>query len=209
MARHPNPVRPRLKDEREYERRLRRRILDPLFRSLRSGLAEVAGLAQAFAIIARREAPDLGSIPETEAREHFERVEDYHRKRVIQTFRAALGVRVAPLLDAGPVHAALEARIAENVRLIKTIPQATPVSLRARLMRTFRDAPFDQQALRKVFSEEFRASGYNLRRLTRDQTTKAIGQLTGIRHRQIGIEEYIWRTSQDERWFCPPGMAHF
>ena len=43
---------------------------------------------------------------------------------------------------------------------------------------TFAERPFDRQALSRVLSAEFQSAGYNLRRLTRDQTGKAIGQLT-------------------------------
>ena len=51
----------------------------------------------------------------------------------------------------------------------------------------------------KVIRQEFRSSGYNLRRIVRDQTNKTIGQLTQLRQQQVGIESYQWLTSQDER----------
>ena len=199
MPRRIQPVRPRRKDERKFERRLRRRVSEPLFRSLRSGLAEAAALAQAFAILDGRPPPNLGSIPEEEARMHFVRVNGYHRTRLIQTFRAALGVDISRLLQEGPVRQAMEARIAENVGLIKTIPQTLHDDLRKRLSRELTEAAFDRQRLSKLLNTQFKSTGYNLRRLTRDQTTKAIGQFTEIRQRQIGVEEYRWLTSQDER----------
>ncbi len=82
--------------------------------------------------------------------------------------------------------------------------------------------PFNQQALSKVVREKGKSAGYNLRRITRDQTSKAIGQLTQARHRQLDIEEYDWLTSQDERvrpshaalngtrqrWDRPPSVGH-
>ena len=50
-----------------------------------------------------------------------------------------------------------------------------------------------------MLAQEFQSSGYNLRRLTRDQTQKQISNLTQARHRQMGIVEYRWSTSEDER----------
>ena len=195
----PAPIGPRRADEREYERRLRRRILDPLFRQLRSGLATAASEAQAIAILDGMPQPDGGDIPRAEAARHVRRLEGYHRARLISTFRSALAVDIRPLLVESGMREAMEARIAENVRLIKTIPQATPISLRHRVTQTFLDVPFDQQRLSAVLRDEFGAQGHTLRRITRDQTSKSIGQFTRIRHQQLGIREYKWRTKQDER----------
>ena len=110
----------------------------------------------------------------------------------------------------------------ENIRLIRTIPVRFHESLRRRVTETFADRPFDQRALSKVLNREYRSTGYNLRRLTRDQTSKAIGQLTHARQTQLGVTEYRWRTAQDERvrethatldgtthrWDTPPGVGH-
>ena len=74
-----------------------------------------------------------------------------------------------------------EAWVAENVRLIKTIPPRYHDALREALVRVQPDQPFNRQALRQVFSEGFKSAGYNLRRLTRDQTTKYVGQLNQFR----------------------------
>ena len=59
--------------------------------------------------------------------------------------------------------------------------------------------PFDQELLTKVIRKTYRSSGYNLRRIVRDQTNKTIGQLTHLRQQQVGIQSYQWLTSQDER----------
>ena len=61
------------------------------------------------------------------------------------------------------------------------------------------DAPFDQQKLRGVLRREYKSSGYNLRRLTRDQTSKLTGQLNQARQTELGIARYRWQTSGDER----------
>ena len=201
----PTPIRPRRRDEREYERRLRRLVLDPLFRNLRSGLTAAGSAALAIAILDNMPLPDLGDIPEAEAARQMARLNAWHRERLVSAFRAALGVDIRPLLLESGIREAMESAIAENVNLVRTIPPRAHDGLRARLQRELMDAPFDQARLSRLLREEYGSSGYNLRRLTRDQTGKVIGQLTELRHRQVGIAEYIWRTAADER--VRPGHA--
>ena len=123
----------------------------------------------------------------------------YHYTRVIQTFRAALGVDVRAMLAAPEVNAFMSERLAANVDLIKTIPPRMHESLTARMQREFAEAPFDKQRLRKLLKDEYKSSGYNLRRIVRDQTSKAIGGLSEIRQRQVGVDQYQWITAQDSR----------
>ena len=201
----PTPIRPRRRDEQEYERRVRRLVLDPLFRSLRSGLTAAGSAAQAITILDNMPLPDLGDIPQTEAARQMVRLNAYHRERLVSAFRAALRVDIRPLLLDSGIREAMESAVAENVNLVRTIPPRAHEGLRARLQRELMDAPFDQARLSRLLREEYGSSGYNLRRLTRDQTGKVIGQLTELRHRQVGIAEYIWRTAADER--VRPGHA--
>ena len=224
MPRRVNPVGPRRLDERAYEQALRQIILAPLMRSLRRGLSEAAAAGQAFDAL-RGVVGDHDRMERLVAREvaaHAARLDGYHRRRLIQTFRAALGVDIRPVLSDTAIQPLMDAWRRENVRLIRTVPQRMQDGLYRRMTQTFASQPFDQKSLSRIVATEGRVSGYNLRRITRDQTSKAIGQLTQARHRQIGIEEYTWRTAQDERvrdthsaldgtlqrWDTPPGVGH-
>lgn len=94
--------------------------------------------------------------------------------------------------------------------------------LRVEIDVAFSTEPFNQEDLRRVVREKGQSAGYNLRRITRDQTNKAIGNLTKARHEQLGIEQYVRRTAQDERvrpahatlngttqrWDEPPAEGH-
>ena len=86
-----------------------------------------------------------------------------------------------------------------NVDLVKTIPPRMHERLRKAIAETFADQPFDQAALRELLRDQFRSTGYDLRRLTRDQNSKLVGALTEFRQTELGIVEYRWLTSQDER----------
>ena len=223
MARKVNGVGSRRLDERLYDRTLRRLVLAPLMAQLRSGLSEASAASLALEIIDgvfRRWR--MAGLVQEEVAVHSARLSGYHKRRLIQTFRAALGVDIRPVLADSAIEPLMSAWRRENISLIKTIPERFHGSLNRRVGETFAKRPFDKQALSKVLSREYGVSGSNLRRITRDQTSKAVGQLTHARHRQLGIQEYTWRTAQDERvrvthqalegsrqkWDSPPAVGH-
>ncbi len=224
MPRRPNPVRPRRIDERAYESALRRTVLAPLMQQLREGLTEASAASMALDAV-RRIVWDRGQMEllvEAEVAAFATKIEGYHSRRLAQTFRTALGIDVRPLLSDAGVRPLLNSWRRENVGLIRTIPDRIKDGLYNRMTQRFAEAPFDQKLLSDTLRDEFKSSGYNLRRITRDQTSKAVGRLTQARHTQMGIEEYLWRASQDERvrsehnsldnsrhrWDNPPSIGH-
>ena len=223
MPRPINGVGPRRLDERVYARTLRRLALNPLMAGLRSGLSEASAASQALEIIdgVFRGWHTAGLVDE-EVAAHSARLSGYHKRRLIQTFRTALGIDIRPRLLDSAIEPLMSAWRRENISLIRTVPERFHGALYQRVSETFAQQPFDQQALSKVLNREFKVSGSNLRRITRDQTSKAVGQFTHARHRQLGIQEYTWRTAQDERvrvthqalegsrqkWDSPPAVGH-
>ena len=198
MPRQPGPVRPRVKDEKAYEAALRQAYLDPIFARLQARLAQVQSAKEVWPLINQALA-DIPNVPRDVVEGELEGIRAYHIARFRRTFKSALGVDIKPLLSEMPVNIFMRQKIAENVGLIKTIPPRMHESLRKRVEEELIDAPFDQQRLRNVLKKEYKSSGYNLRRLTRDQTSKTIGNLTEIRQRQLGLDGYQWGTSQDEK----------
>ena len=132
-------------------------------------------------------------------RRRINRMEGYHRKRIIQTFKAALGVDIRPFLTHPEIAAFMSRKVSENVDLIKTIAPRMHEGLKASLEKELAEAPFDQQRLTKLVRNEYKSSGYNLRRIVRDQNSKTIAGLTESRQGQLGISQYQWVSSQDER----------
>ena len=223
MARRINPVRPSVREMRAYERALREAVLDPMFQTLNAGLADASSVYHLWPTIdaSLAEATTRG-IPRHLIRAALERMQSYHRTRLRQTFRAALGVDVGGVLMEPAVAAFMEQRIAANVALIRTIPPRAHAGLRARLQAELAEAPFSRERVTAMLRREYKVSGYNLRRLARDQTTKTIGGLTQVRHQQLGIQGYTWQSSGDERvrpthaendgvlfrWSAPPSTGH-
>ena len=197
----PQPVRPRRKDETAYYRRLKGTLLDPMMVDIRAGVSEAASVSQALDEIngVDWDRFQRAGLVDAEIAEQSTKLQGYHKDRLIQTFRASLGVDIRGVLADAEIDSMMSVWREENVRLVRTIPPRLHDGLLNRVSATFAESPFDRQALSRVLAQEFGSSGYNLRRLARDQTQRQISNLTQARHRQMGITEYRWSTSEDER----------
>lgn len=197
MPRLPAPVRSRRADERRYLAALRQ-LLDPALIGLLQRLAQVGAYSEALRVLD-------GDLPENIpglvplVQDQLESIDRYHRWRTVAALGRALGVDIRPFLAQATISAFMRGRVEENVSLIRTIEPRLRAALRNDILRLQAEAPFDRAALRRVLSRDYRVAGYNLRRITRDQNNKLIGQLTEIRQQQLGISSYVWRTSEDER----------
>ncbi|MDD9948020.1 MAG: hypothetical protein OXU48_00645 [candidate division Zixibacteria bacterium] len=190
MPRNPGPVRPRRAHERSYEAELRRTVLNPLFQHLRAGLAEASAIVQVLrALDDTVEAAAVRGVPIDEIRKLFEQVRGYHRERLISSFQSALGIDISFLLTRPEVMTFIDRKIAENVSLIKTIPQRMHASFVEHLQREFRDAAFDRQRLTQILEREYQMTGYNVRRNARDQTTYQLPT-------RCLTEDQTWNTPQ-------------
>ena len=197
----PAPILPPVGDEKLYNNALQRRVLRPFMRSVRAGLSQATAAAEAIErldgipVRTTRRTGLIGAQVDAQA----QRLQGYHRRKLISTFRQALAVDIRPVLREEPIRELMDDWRQDNIDLIETIPERYKAGLQAKMTEAFHEAPFDQQRLRRIVAQEGKVAGYNLRRITRDQTSKAIGQLTRARHQQLGIDEYTWRTSRDGR----------
>ena len=139
MARRVGPVRPRVKDAKSYEQAIRKAFLDPMFRSVRTKFATVEGSSQAFRamdeVVEAILAQPRSGVPIVEIQKALNEMQGYSRKKVLQTFRSALGVSVDIMLLDLPVVEFMRGKVSENVDLIKTIPTRMHESLKLRLQK--------------------------------------------------------------------------
>ena len=176
-------------------------VVDPLVRdterALRRAEADYEAMREAF--------PRLGDYdPATGAKlvagQHFDALQRTHRRRFEKAMGRWLGVDVTPMLRSESVRPIMEAAIKANVALIKTIPPRYHDGLGKRMEKhLFGGQAFDEHALTTMLTAEYKSTGYNVRRLARDQTTKTVGKLNGHRQTAVGVEEYEWQTSGDHR----------
>lgn len=86
----------------------------------------------------------------------------------------------------------------KNVALIKTIPSQYFEKIQSLVSENV-----DSGMLTRDFSKQLReisdVSKKRARLIANDQVNKLKGKLNEVRQRNLGVEEYIWRTSQDSR----------
>ena len=224
--RNPKGFGPRVKDEMRYNREMRKAYLIPFMNSVTNSLALAAAVTEAYyrldTVTSEWLSLPRAGVPMEKVEQYFRQVEGWHRAKLIEQFRRAAAVDIRAYLSSPEVAEFLRTKINENIDLIKTIPQRYREGLRANMQAAFEAEPFNQDRLMKLVRSEGRSAGYNLRRITRDQSNKCVSNLTQIRHRQIGVKKYVWITANDERvrpshqalngmtfrWDTPPAVGN-
>ena len=220
------PIHPPMTEARAYELVLRQQILRPIVRDTEARLREA--LRTFRSIRATIDALPTAPISQkllgrayTAAEKHAHRLRRYHTARLRRTMARFFGTKVDILGDHA-IKPLIERSIEDNVDLIKTIPTRYHASLKRDLQRLAGAAPFDEEALSTLLAKSYGSSGYNLRRLSRDQTSKLVGRFTRARQEQLGIRAYRWSTVKDSRvrqthqdlegmeflWERPPSEGH-
>lgn len=127
-------------------------------------------------------------------------VDEKTRAEMNRSIRIASGIDLTYLLDSAPVKEALAAGVFEATQLIKTIPSQYLGRVAKAVTDNFAGRQLSEG--RSLLQEIMHVGGVSKRRaklIARDQTSKLTGTLNQVRQQSIGIEEYVWRTSQDER----------
>ena len=124
---------------------------------------------------------------------------DTNKNLVQKAVARSLGVDFATILDQENVRDELDAAIIDNVALIKRINS----NHWSRVIQAVNDNFAGIQTQGQSLTERLRTIGGISKRqakfIARDQTAKLATSLTEIRHKNSGINEYVWSNSQDER----------
>lgn len=86
----------------------------------------------------------------------------------------------------------------ENTDLIKSIPQQALAQTRGLFADALRRGT-TQRELQGIVAERFAVADSRAALIARDQIGKLDGQITEQRQRALGVREFVWRTSGDER----------
>ncbi|KVZ03371.1 hypothetical protein WT64_11110 [Burkholderia stagnalis] len=111
---------------------------------------------------------------------------------------AAIGVDIRAALQMQNLGGVLEAAAATNVRLIKSVPQQYFDRIAAQVLVSVQQGQRYTSIVESIQNE----TGVTERRaklIARDQTSKLNSSITEARQTALGIEEYEWQTSGDER----------
>lgn len=124
------------------------------------------------------------------------RTSSFQREQLNKQIRAAVGV------DVIGTEPNLAPRIAdftaENVALIKSVPQKYFDEVEKRLMAGLR-AGTRAEELASELEERFNVAEDSARLIANDQIGKLYGELNQVRQQALGIESFVWETDNDER----------
>ncbi len=155
-------------------------------------------------------------------RNHFNEIRKAEQAALADFLEKQFGIKLDGWLDDIPLEKAMRKRIAENIDLIGGLGRETKNRLSKNIYEAFKENPYDRKAAREIFATDERIADNRLRLITRDQTSKAIGQIDQIQQTSAGVNKYIWRTMDDERvrpshralsgqvfsWDSPPPEGH-
>ena len=166
---------------------------------------------------------NLAQIPDQSARQRLRRqlarIERDHRVRFREQMRRRVSLDVSSYLKHADVAPLMERAFDANWSLIKTIPPQAAQQLQRQLGYM---ATFDRQKVIQAIDRTRTVTWRRARLIARDQNNKLVGQLSQVRQTGVGIKQYEWITSQDERvrpshrelqgevfdWDNPPVVGH-
>ncbi len=129
-------------------------------------------------------------------------VSTFNRRQFGRQMEIAIGID--PFVADPNLAAQIDAFVADNVALIKSLRTEQLGRVEGIVMRGLRSGA-RVETLRREIGESFGISRRRAELIATDQVNKLNGQLTRSRQQQVGITEYRWSTSRDER--VRPGHA--
>jgi len=151
------------------------------------------------------------------AEEMIGEVNDHNRDQIKRQLLQSIGVDISPEVSEAIISGAVE----RNVALIKSIPQKllgqVEEVLEAGVLRGAR-----AETLAGELEERLGVARSRARLIARDQVNKFNGELAAQRQAAVGVTQYRWSTSRDERvrdthaanegqvfsWSSPPATGH-
>jgi len=124
------------------------------------------------------------------------RAETWVSGQLAKQTKAAVGVDI---IGSNPYQMKrAEAFVQANVQLIKGITEGTTQRLNNTLMRAVQNGS-NYQDLAKDLQKDFSFTEDKAKFIARDQMGKLYGQVNADQQKGLGIKQFIWRTSGDER----------
>lgn len=121
-----------------------------------------------------------------------------HTKAWMTSARKAFGIDLSSVVKEEDLEAYLEQAALRNASLISGLGDDLIKRVQMETTNAL-IAGESASSLQERIRKQLGISDNRARLIARDQTSKLTSDLNRVRHQQAGIEEYIWRTSHDER----------
>lgn len=123
---------------------------------------------------------------------------DTNKRRFYSSIEEAVGVNLQQVIRNENLEDILIAKTRENVSLIKSIPEEYFKKIET-IVFTGTTQNNSAGSMIKQIMETGKSTTKRAKLIARDQTSKLNSALNQQRQRNLGIEEYIWRTANDDR----------
>lgn len=138
----------------------------------------------------------IGARPKVASTEAQAQIQRFNREQVAKQIKSVIGIDV---IQSEPYLEPLaKAFVAQNVSLIESIPSRYVDELEGLVMNAARSGR-RSESLAEDLEDRFDVSESRAKFIARDQTGSLNGQLTQVRQVNLGITEFKWDTSLDER----------
>lgn len=146
----------------------------------------------------------------------------FQKDQINRQVRSALGVGIDTIAKSEKgIPRKVEGWVALNVNLIKTLPKTYFDDIRLRTIEAV-NVGTRHETLAKTLEERYGVAENRAALIARDQVGKLYGNLNEERQKNLGVDGYIWRTSNDNRvreeheqregerytWESPPEDGH-
>lgn len=182
-------------------RRKVRASIMPLLKSLEKDYIGDAGYADILeqALNSMRVSFNALDIRAKEMAEDFTKgLDTAHKAKTFKNIEKAIGINLQSVVAQEGIKDIMVASTQENVALIRSIPQEYLKKVENIVWR----GTTEKSSSTSMISDLVKLGNITEKRaklIARDQTAKLNAALTETRQQNLGIEEYIWRTSEDSR----------
>lgn len=131
-------------------------------------------------------------------RDAFETEDERNTRKWNEALRSALGIDLGAVIQAEGIGNTIDAAVLRNVSLVRGLSQDVARRLSAKLLDALTRG-LNNRELEKIITAEFGIARRRAKLIARDQAASFNGDLNRIRQQAMGVTEYVWSTSLDER----------
>ena len=131
-------------------------------------------------------------------RDAFDTEDERNKRKFNEGLRSALGIDLGAVIQAEGIGNTIDAAVLRNVTLVRGLTQDVAKRLSAKLLDALTRG-LNNRDIEKIITTEFGMARRRAKLIARDQAASFNGDLNRIRQQGMGVTEYVWSTSLDER----------
>ncbi|WP_377838716.1 phage minor head protein [Bosea sp. UC22_33] len=134
----------------------------------------------------------------SEWRDAFDTEEERNKRRFNEAVRSAIGIDLGAVIQAEGIGNTIDAAVLANVSRVRGLSQDVANRLASKLLDALTRG-LSNRDIERILIDEFGMARRRAKFIARDQAASFNGDLNEIRQTAMGVVEYEWSTSLDER----------